>query len=109
MSVNIQIKVTEQYFHVVLSIMLYWGGSNLWVWDEILKCDHSNPGRLLALLCNADRFHMFQYFALRLFSFIEIPTEYWFSFNKQNVPNREYNCGTYETYTIVKSDCVRNV
>ena len=39
---NIQIKATEQYFPVVLFIMLYEVVLTFASVDEILKCDHSN-------------------------------------------------------------------
>ena len=39
---TIQIKVTEQYFPVVLFIMLYKVVLTFEFVDEILKCDHSN-------------------------------------------------------------------
>ena len=35
-------KATEQYFSVVLFIMLYKGVLTFESVDEILKCDHSN-------------------------------------------------------------------
>ena len=35
-------KATEQYFHVVLFIMLYKVVLTFEYEDEILKCDHSN-------------------------------------------------------------------
>ena len=41
-SVTIQIKATEQYFPVVLFIMLYKVVLTFESVDEILKCDHSN-------------------------------------------------------------------
>ena len=41
-SVTIQIKATEQYFPVVLFIMLYNVVLTFKSVDEILKCDHSN-------------------------------------------------------------------
>ena len=41
-SVTIQIKATEQYFPVVLFIMLYNVVLTFESVDEILKCDHSN-------------------------------------------------------------------
>jgi len=40
--VTIQMKATEQYFPVVLLIMLYKVVVTLGSVDEILKCDHSN-------------------------------------------------------------------
>ena len=39
---TIQMKATEQYFHVVLFIMLYKVVLTFEFEDEILKCDHSN-------------------------------------------------------------------
>ena len=41
-SVTIQMKATEQYFPVVLSIMLYKMVLTFESVDEIPKCDHSN-------------------------------------------------------------------
>ena len=41
-SVTIQVKATEQYFTVVLFIMLYKVVLTFESVDEILKCDHSN-------------------------------------------------------------------
>ena len=41
-SVTIQMKATEQYFPVVLFIMLYKVVLTLDSVDEILECDHSN-------------------------------------------------------------------
>ena len=42
LSVTIQMKATEQYFPVVLFIMLYKVVLSFESVDEILKCDHSN-------------------------------------------------------------------
>ena len=42
LSVTIQMKATEQYFPVVLFIMLYKVVLTLDSVDEILECDHSN-------------------------------------------------------------------
>ena len=42
LSVTIQMKATEQYFPVVLLIMLYKVVLRFEFVDEILKCDHSN-------------------------------------------------------------------
>ena len=39
---SIQIKATEQYFHVVLFIMLYKVVLTFKSVDETLVCDHSN-------------------------------------------------------------------
>ena len=41
-SVTIQMKATEQYFPMVLFIMLYDVILTFESMDEILKCDHSN-------------------------------------------------------------------
>ena len=38
----IQMKTTEQYFLVVLFVMLYKAVLSFESVDEILKCDHSN-------------------------------------------------------------------
>ena len=38
----LQMKATEQYFTVVLFIMMYKVVLNFESVDEILKCDHSN-------------------------------------------------------------------
>ena len=40
--VNIQMKATEQYFPVILFIMLYKVVVTFESMDETLKCDHSN-------------------------------------------------------------------
>ena len=42
LSVTIQVKAIEQYFPVVLFIMLYKVVLCFESVDEILKCDHSN-------------------------------------------------------------------
>ena len=42
LSVTIQMKATEQYFPVVLFIMLYKMALIFESMNEILKCDHSN-------------------------------------------------------------------
>ena len=42
LSVTIQMKATEQYFPVVLFIMLYKVDLTFEFVDGILKCDHSN-------------------------------------------------------------------
>ena len=42
LSVTIQMKATEQYFPVVLFIMLYKVFLSFDSVDEILKCNHSN-------------------------------------------------------------------
>jgi len=41
-TVTIQMKATEQYFPVVLFIVLYKVVKTFKSVDEILKCDHSN-------------------------------------------------------------------
>ena len=43
---TIQMKATEQYFPVVLFIMLYKVVLTFESVDEILKCDHSNESYL---------------------------------------------------------------
>ena len=48
-SVTIQMKPTEQYFPVVLFIMLYKVVLTFESVDEILKCDHSNESYWEAL------------------------------------------------------------
>jgi len=45
-SVTIQMKATEQYFPVVLFIMLYKVVLTFEFVDEIPKCDHSNESNL---------------------------------------------------------------
>ena len=50
LSVIIQMKATEQYFTVVLFIMLYKVVLTFESVDEILKCDHSNESSLAVLL-----------------------------------------------------------
>ena len=50
---TIQIKATEQYFPVVLFIMLYKVVLNVESVDEILKCDLSYESCSAALCCRA--------------------------------------------------------
>ena len=50
LSVTIQIKVTKQYFPVVLFIMLYKVILTFESVDEILKCDHANENYCGAVL-----------------------------------------------------------
>ena len=52
-SVTIQMKATEQYFPVVLFIMLYKVVLSFESVDEILKCDHSNESYWAVLSCGA--------------------------------------------------------
>ena len=52
-SVTIRVKATEQYFPVVLFIMLYKVVLTLESVDEILKCDHSNESYRADLSCGA--------------------------------------------------------
>ena len=47
-------KATEQYFPVVLFIMLYKVVLTFEFVDEILKCDHSNESYWAALSCGTD-------------------------------------------------------
>ena len=49
--VTIQMKATEQYFPVVLFIMLYKAVLTFEYADEILWCDHSNESYLAVLSC----------------------------------------------------------
>jgi len=51
LSVTIQIKVTKQYFPVVLFIMLYKVILTFASVDEILKCDHANENYWAVLSC----------------------------------------------------------
>ena len=44
-------KATEQYFPVVLFIMLYKGVLTFEIVDEILGCDHSNESYRAVLSC----------------------------------------------------------
>ena len=46
-------KAIEQYFTVVLFIMLYKVGLTFQSVDEILKCDHSNESYRAVLSCGA--------------------------------------------------------
>ena len=48
-----QMKATEQYFLVVLIIMLYKVVLTFESVDEILKCDHSNESYWAVLSCGA--------------------------------------------------------
>ena len=49
--VTIQMKATEQYFPVVLFIMLYKVVLTFDSVDKILKCDHSNESCWAELSC----------------------------------------------------------
>ena len=52
LNVTIQMKATEQYFSVVLFIMLYsWVILTFESVDEILKCDHSDESYWAVLFC----------------------------------------------------------
>ena len=51
--VTIQMKATEQYFPVVLFIMLYKVVLTFVSVDEILWCDHSNESYWAVLSCGA--------------------------------------------------------
>ena len=51
LSVTIQMKATEQYFPVVLFIMLYKMVLTFESVDEILKCDHSSESYWAVLSC----------------------------------------------------------
>ena len=50
-SVVIQVKATEQYFPMVLFIMLYKVVLTFESVDEILKCDHSSESYWAVLTC----------------------------------------------------------
>ena len=50
---NIQMKAAEQYFPVVLFIMLCKVVLTFESVDEIIKCDHSNESYLAVLSCGA--------------------------------------------------------
>ena len=52
-SVTIQIKATEQYFDVVLFIMLYKVVLTFESVDEILRCGHSNESYWAVLACGS--------------------------------------------------------
>ena len=52
-TVTIRMKATEQYFPVMLFIMLYKVVLPFKSVDEILKCDHSNESYLAVLYCDA--------------------------------------------------------
>ena len=51
LSVTIHMKATEQYFHVVLFIMLHKVVLTFEFVDEILKCDHSSESYRTVLSC----------------------------------------------------------
>ena len=51
LSVANRLKATEQYFPVVLFIMLYKVGLAFQYVDEIRKCDHSNESNRAVLSC----------------------------------------------------------
>ena len=50
---TIQIKATEQYFPVVLLIILYKAVLAFESVNEILRCDHSNESYRAVLSCGA--------------------------------------------------------
>ena len=52
-SVTIQMKATEQYFPVVLFIMLFKVVLTFESVDEILKCDHSTDSYCAVFSCGA--------------------------------------------------------
>ena len=49
-------KATEQYFPVVLIIMLYKVVLKFFSWEWILQCDHSNDTSLAVLSCSISSF-----------------------------------------------------
>ena len=50
-NITIQMKATEQYFPLVLFIMLYKVVQTFEVVDKILQCDHSNEKLQTVLFC----------------------------------------------------------
>ena len=62
-----QMKATEQYFPVVLFIMLYKVILTFKSVDEILKCDHSNESYWAVLSCGA------VYYAVQVGSYFSVP------------------------------------
>ena len=50
---TIQINATEQYFPVVLFVMMYKVVLTFDSVDEILQCDHSNESYCVVLSCGA--------------------------------------------------------
>ena len=66
---TIQMKATEQYFSVVLFIMLYKVVLTFESVDEILKCDHSNESYQAVLSCGA------VYYAVQMDSDFEYVSE----------------------------------
>ena len=57
---NIQIKATEQYFPVVLFIMLYKVVLTFESVDEIQKCEHSNKNSSGVFLCSTALFMLYK-------------------------------------------------
>ena len=55
-SVTIQMKATEQYFPVVLFIMLHKEVLTFESTGEILKCDHSSESYKAILSCGGSKF-----------------------------------------------------
>ena len=56
-------KATEQYFYVVLLIMLYKVVLTFEFEDEILKCDHSNESYRAVLLCGTVNYFFLKHFS----------------------------------------------
>ena len=54
LSATIQMKATEQYFPVILFIMLYKVVLTFESVDEILKCNHSNESYWVLRSCDID-------------------------------------------------------
>jgi len=52
--VTIQMKAVEQYFHVVLFIMLYKVVLNFKSQDKTLVCSHSNVSYWVVVSCSND-------------------------------------------------------
>ena len=62
--VTIQMKATEQYFPVVLFIMLYKVVLTFESVDEILQCNHSNESYWAVLSCGTVYYAKLQNFAV---------------------------------------------
>ena len=69
---TIQIKVTEQYFPVVLFIVLYKVVLTFESVDGILKCDHSNESYGAVLFCGAVCFSTFCKIKVDVFPIFEL-------------------------------------
>ena len=77
-------KAIEQYFHVVLCIMLYKVVLTFKSMDETLVCDHSNENYVAVLSCGAILFSIV--FKLEFQFFFNIPTDVNFVFGDDVYP-----------------------